>query len=44
MMRLEAEEAKDQTDHEALFVHVPIDRGRFFAFVFLFLCTSICSF
>ena len=33
MMRLEAEEAKDQTGHEALFVHVPFDRGRSFAFV-----------
>ena len=33
MMRLEAEESKDQTDREALFVHVPFDRGRSFAFV-----------
>ena len=47
MMRLQAEEAKDQTDHEALFVHVPFDRGRVsFAFVCISLldCTSIFSF
>ena len=41
MMRLEAE---DQIDHDTLLVHVPFDRGRFSAFVFVFLCTSIFSF
>ena len=35
MMRLEAE---DQTDHDALLVHVPFDRGRFF--LHLCLCFS----
>ena len=36
MMSLEAEEANDQTDHEALFVHVPFDRGRSFCICLYF--------